>query len=337
MRAGQGASRHLKRFKAPFLSASIFCASIFRATIGRSALISAALLSVGVLQVKPALAQFRPLQWSTVSAPAANNPEGRRQLLQHSGAASVDPSMVLEPIQPLVTIRRPWPAPDLNPGVPSAFIANWGDVFIGGSAATAGSQRDNVDGSWVAGFGIGDATKNLALEVNAGCGSIKQFCANGGFGFRVGRVLIKQPTGLLALAGGWQNALQWGNEGKQDNIYSATLSYAFPLRPINRDFSQTMQINAGVGNSSFAPYSATNSEDKIGGFASIGVELSRSVGVSAGWSGRGANAQISYTPFADTPLTINLLGADLLGQTPSGTVAVFSMSWGTNFLTPNFP
>jgi hypothetical protein len=242
----------------------------------------------------------------------------------------------VEPIPPLVAIRRPWPSPSLNPGVPSAFIANWGDVFVGASAATAGNQRPVADGSWVAGFGLGDATRSIALELNGGCGSIKNFCSNGGFGARISRVLINQSRSWLALAGAWQNGLQWGNEGQQDNIYSGTLSYAFPLRAPQSRFAQTLQINAGIGNSTFAPYSAVDSESKVGGFASIGVELTPSLGVSAGWSGRGANAQLSYTPFREAPLTLNLLGSDLTGQTPSGTVAVFSINWGSNFLTPNF-
>lgn len=259
------------------------------------------------------------------------------ELAQQSAPASLDSPSPVDPIPPLAATKRPWPSPSLNPGVPSAFIANWGDVFITGVAATSGNTRPDADGSWVAGFGLGDSTKAVAVEVNGGCGSFKNFCGNGGLGFRVGRVLIKKPTGWLALAGGWQNVVQWGFEGTQDNIYSATLSYAFPLRPIQSGFAQTMQINAGVGNSSFAPYSATNSEDQIGGFASIGVELSTSLGISAGWSGRGANAQLSYTPFRSTPISINLLGADLFNQNPDGTVGILSVSWGRTFLTPNFP
>lgn len=321
---------------------------------GREVRINLALFGALSLQLLPVSAQFRPPARTTVPSPvvakdgelaqqAPAQPPTRatpRSFAADSPsvqATPMDPSGVVEPIPPLTAIRRPWPSPSLNPGVPSAFIANWGDVYITGVAATAGNQRPDADGSWVGGFGLGDATKAVALEVNGGCGSFKQFCSNGGLGFRIGRVLIKKPTGWLALAGGWQNAVQWGNEGNQDNIYSAGLSYAFPLRPINSGFGQTLQINAGIGNSSFAPYSATNSEDQIGGFASIGVELSPGVGVSAGWSGRGANAQLSYSPFRNTPLTLSLLGADLFNQNPAGAVAVFSVSWGTNYLTPNFP
>jgi hypothetical protein len=221
--------------------------------------------------------------------------------------------------------------------VPSAFIANWGDVFIGASAATPGKARDGVvDGSWNAGVGLGDASKAVALELSGGCGSIKNFCANGSFSGRVSRLLLSQTNARLAVAGAWQNFAQWGSEGRQDNIYYGVLTYAVPLRLDNRGFGQTLQFNAGVGNSLYAPYTPENSQSKVGAFGSIGVELSPALGLSTGWSGRGANAQLSYTPFRSTPLTLTLLGADLFNQTPSGTVAVFTVSWGTNFTTPSF-
>lgn len=294
------------------------------------------------LHLLPVSAQFQPLDSQHAPSPGVTKvgePAQQAQQPALTSPNSTPPQSVspVDPIPPLVAIQRPWPSPNLNPGVPSAFVANWGDFYITGVAATAGSQRPDADGSFVGGFGLGNATKAVAVEVNGGCGSFKDFCGNGGLGFRIGRVLTKKPTGWLSFAAGWQNAVQWGYEGDQDNIYSAGFSYAFPLRPIQSGFGQTLQINAGIGNSTFAPYSATNSEDQIGGFASIGVELSPAVGLSAGWSGRGANAQLSYSPFRNIPMTLSLLGADLFNQNPAGTVAVFSVSWGTNYLTPNFP
>lgn len=303
--------------------------------------------STALLYVQEASAQFSPPAWRLVPSPssgfsAQQDTSLDRPAMQLASAAlklaqaQKSSADVTDPIPPLTAIRRLWPSPSLNPGVPSAYIANWGDVFVGVSAATAGNLRPNADGSWGAGFGLGNAERAVALEVSGGCGSFKQFCANGGLGFRVSRVLMKTPTSLLALAGGWQNTVQWGNEGRQDNIYYGTLSYSFPLRSIQSNFPQTLQINAGVGNSSFAPFDPINSEDNIGGFASIGVQLSPALGLSAGWSGRGANAQLSYTPFRDTPVTVNLLGADLFNQNPAGTVGVLSVTWGRTFLTPNF-
>jgi hypothetical protein len=282
-------------------------------------------IAAGYLAVGLGLPSARaaPLRWSVVPRPTS------------PGQLTPRVTQPSEPIPPLTISQVPWPSPSLNPGVPSAFTAQWGDVFVVASAGTASQVRDAVDGSWLAGFGLGDAGKAVALEVSGGCGSVKNFCSNGGFGVRLSRLLVDQPTARVALAGGWQNGIQWGNEGRQDNIYSATLSYALPLRP-GSTFAQTLLFNAGVGNSTFAPYSETASESRVGAFGSVGVELSPALGLSAGWSGRGMNAQLSYAPLRDTPLTINLLGADLLNQTPDGTVGVLTVGWGANFATPDF-
>lgn len=297
-------------------------------------------------------ASYAGLNWSLVpnASPKVSpwnvpRPTSTKSLKSSSSVPSVtpaepvDPALVLQPIEQLYKVRRAWPSPSLNPGVPSAFVAQWGNVFFSASAGTRGTgrlSRDDIDGSWTAGFGLGDAAKALALELSGGCGSIQTFCGNGGLGARLGRVLINQPEQRLGLALGWRNGVQWGYEGRQDNIYTASMTYAVPLRKQRTGFRQTLQINAGAGNSSFAPYSASNSESKVGGFGSVGVELSPALGVSAGWSGRGVNAQLSYTPLRDIPLSLNLLGADLFAQTPAGTVGVLSVSWGTNFATPNF-
>lgn len=297
-------------------------------------LVAAVLPSFVALSPWCANAQFVKPVWSLKPVSQASPVE--RQQFSPRAAQFSPPATVAEPIPPITTTEPVWPSPSLNPGVPSAFMASWGDVYAIATAATAGEERGVADGSWVAGFGLGDAVRAVALELNGGCGSVKNFCSNGGFGLRLGRVLISEPDQRLALTAAWQNGVQWGNEGEQDDIYSVTLSYAVPLRPPSGHFGQTLQINAGAGNSTFAPYIASGSESRIGGFASIGFELSPAVGVSAGWSGRGVNAQFSYSPFLNVPVTLNLLGADLLSQTPAGTVGIFSMSWRTNFTTPNF-
>jgi hypothetical protein len=90
---------------------------------------------------------------------------------------SLGQGSILDPIPPLAQMERPWPSPSLNPGVPSAFISNWGDIFVSGSVGSAGKLRDNVDGAWVAGFGIGDATKSVALETAGGCEVLMSFVA----------------------------------------------------------------------------------------------------------------------------------------------------------------
>lgn len=251
----------------------------------------------------------------------ANGTELRRQLL----------------IPPLLRREKPWPSPSLSPGVPSGYIARWGDLFFGASAATPGRQRNSVvDGSWSAGLGLGDPTRIVALELSGGCGSVRNFCANGSFDVKIGRSIINTSTSRLGLAFAWQNAAQWGNEGRQDNTFYGAFSYAVPLRKSTSGFGQTLQFNLGGGNSRYAPFTPENSQTRLGIFGSAGIELAPNLGVSAGWSGRGVNGQISYSPFRHLPITMNLLGVDLFNQTPSGLVGVLSLSWGANFRTASF-
>lgn len=276
---------------------------------------------------------------SSAAATALTGIEAKPELLSQAGAAATSakpPSRKDLLIPPLIKREKPWPSPSLSPGVPSAFVANWGDVFVGVSGATAGKARSDVDASFNAGVGLGDSAKTVGIELSGGCGSFKKFCTNGSFTARIGRLLVQSPDAQLAIAASWANWAYWSNEGPLDQIYYGVVSYGIPLRGSQAAFPQTLQISAGIGNSSYAPASAVNSQSAIGGFGSIGVQLLPSVGISAGWSGRGANAQLSYTPFREQPITLNLLGADLFNQTPSGAVAVFSISWGRNFTTPTF-
>jgi hypothetical protein len=193
-----------------------------------------------------------------------------------------------------------------------------------------------VDGSLAAGFGLGDSAKFVALEIDGGCGSLKNFCANGAFHARLGRILVNKANQRLGLAVAWQNFAQWGSETPADNTFYGVFTYAVPLRKPGSPFAQTLQINAGAGNSQYASATAQNPESTVGGFASIGVELTPYSGFSAGWSGRGANVQLSVTPFRDVPVTVNLSGVDVFNSTPNGTVGVLSVSWGTNFRTASF-
>lgn len=276
--------------------------------------------------VAPAEADSAPLLLSEVpppTAPAAEADDVQRLRQQ-----------LLIPAQK--RLKR-WASPSLSPGVPSAFIAKWGDVYAGVSAATPGRARAGVaDGSFVLGFGLGDLARSVAVDISGGCGSIKSFCSNGAFDVKVGRLFLDKSAARLAVALGWQNAAQWGIEGPQDDTFYGVATYAVPLRRSSNRFGQTLQFSAGMGNSRYAPYVSNGSAGQLGVFASAGLELSPNTGISAGWSGRGANAQLSWTPIRGVPLSVNVLGADLFNQTPAGTVGVLSLGWGTNFRTATF-
>ena len=232
---------------------------------------------------------------------------------------------------PPVRIGAEYSAPSLQPGVPSAFIANWGDYFIGVSGATEGRQRDNVDGSVNMGVGLGDAYKAVALELDLNIASINNFGANGTFDAKLARVLVNRSNFRLAASVGVVNIAEWGDDPKADTNPYGVATVAWPLQPNNPKFKQTLQISVGGGGETFA-----FEEENVGMFGSIGLELLPNLGISGGWSGRGANAGISLVPFKRTPLTINLVAADIFDLTSNGPVGVLSISWGSNFRTAQF-
>jgi len=235
---------------------------------------------------------------------------------------------------PPVRIGAEYSAPSLQPGVPSAFIANWGDYFIGVSGATEGRLRDNVDGSVNMGVGLGDAYKAVALELDLNIASINNFGANGTFDAKLARVLVNRSNFRLAASVGVVNIAEWGDDPKADTNPYGVATVAWPLQPNNPKFKQTLQISVGAGGETFA--FEDENDGNFGAFGSIGLELLPNLGISGGWSGRGANAGISLVPFKRTPLTVNLLAADIFDQTSNGPVGVLSISWGSNFRTAQF-
>ena len=224
-------------------------------------------------------------------------------------------------------------SPYLGGGVPTAYTLTSGDFFIAGTAGTQGKLRDNVDGSFNMGFGLGNPYSIGSIEIDLNFGSTKNFASNGGLDASIAKVIVTEPRFELSVGGGYLQFFSYGTEGLDTpNGYGvATLSTV--LNYGNSDFPQIMQISAGIGGNTFSyldPVTFTGPE--IGYFGSIGVELTPQFGVSLGWSGRGGNISLSYIPFPrEIPLSINLLASDIANTSPYGTIGLLTVAWGGNF------
>ncbi len=240
--------------------------------------------------------------------------------------------------------RAPGPAPLLSPflsgGQPTGFAGRWGDYSISGSAGTAGRERDGApDGSVNLALSFGDPIKAVGVDVFWGIGSTKNFGANGGLGANIGRVLVMRPGFTLAAAGGVIDAYTYGNEADVENPVTpyGAVSLVVPLQPGNPEFQRLLQVSAGGGGRLFAPLNDDfRTQGDAGVFGAVGVELTRNLGASVGVSGRGANVSLSYIPFHDVPVFVNLLAADVFNNTPYGTIGVLTVGWGDNFRTGFF-
>ncbi len=279
--------------------------------------------------------------WRLVSPDGGRGPAARTVPL--AAQAEPRPSLPVEGPVPedLTPPRRiQYAAPLIGGGVPSGYVAGWGEYYLALSAGTPGKQRDGVpDGSINFGFGLGDPYRTLGMQLDVGIGSVKNLGANGGIGGSIGRVLVNEPTLQVAVAGGVMDL--WSYTTNETGFFTfpngyGAITVATPLRRNDPHFSQVLQVSAGVGGNNFTSLDENFQGPTVGAFASVGVEVTPRLGVSMGWSGRGTNAGVSVVPFASLPLTVNLIGADLFNASPFGTVGVLTVAWGDSFRTGYF-
>ncbi|MEX0588793.1 MAG: hypothetical protein WD136_06010 [Cyanobium sp.] len=246
--------------------------------------------------------------------------------------------------QPAVTQSEalpPYKPPNLNPTqVPTAYVAEWGNYFVAASVYGYengnGSSSLTTDGAVSVGIGAGNARRFVAVEVDFNLESLADTNNGGSLDVRLGRELISTNTFALQLGAGWLGVASYGNWPKRGGSPYGVVTAAWPLRPNNPNFRQTMQVNLGGGGGRFQRLDAVDL-DSSGLIASVGVELAPNFGVSAGWAGRGLNATISYVPLRATPLYLSVSGANITNVDGTGRAVALSISWGGSFRTATFP
>ena len=244
--------------------------------------------------------------------------------------ATIRQEMRIEPL-PAASPQQIY-APGTSAGIPSAFGANWGDVYVGLSGATADDLRPEIDGGLTAGIGLGNSREAVGLELSYNILSIRRFAQNGSFDAKVHRTVYSDRNTQIAAAVGWNNFARYGSDtaGTSSSVYGLVTGYHFlqPDDPVN---PLPINLSLGVGG---APL-FTNSDSGVGVIAGAGMQVHPNIGVSTAWSGRGLNLAGSYLPVRTLPLTLNVVYGDALNNTPAGSVLVFSVGYGFNF-TPNF-
>ena len=232
-------------------------------------------------------------------------------------------------------------SPNLNPTqIPSAYVAEWGDYYV---AASFYGYENGKDGSgltpdgWLGvGVGLGNSRRLVALEVDFNLESLANTNNGGSMDLRLGRELINNHNFSLHVGAGWLGVASYGNWPQKGGSPYGVVTAAWPLRPNNPNFRQTMQVNLGGGGGRFQRLDAVDL-DSSGLIASVGVELAPNIGISAGWAGRGLNATLSYVPLRATPLYLSVSGANITNVDGTGRAVALSISWGGSFRTATFP
>lgn len=194
-------------------------------------------------------------------------------------------------------LTAPVTAPGISFGSPVGFGAGWGEVFTGvGGNTTPDKDGEDVDGSASVGFGIGDANDSVALETVVTVISLTDdFGEDGDWHFKAHHALENRAS----FAVGVEGVLGWGAAEDARSSAYAVYTQVVDLAPEVAANQVPLSINIGVGEGRFADVG-----DDIGVFGSLAVSPLRQLSLIADWTGRDANAAVSFVPLRKIPLTV---------------------------------
>ncbi len=225
-----------------------------------------------------------------------------------------------------VNLSGPKPVPSSSFLTPSAYGADWGDTYFGLAGATGGNNTSRLDGSASLGFGLGDAVRNVGLEIGVGIISLDGFADDGIVGFKLHKVFPQVNN--LAVALGWANPIKWGAANQSEDTFYGVATQRFSLRP-NRTNRMPVTVSLGAGTGTFRSAGALNTDDNdFNVFGSAAIRVIPEVSLISSWNGSGLGLAASAAPF-NFPAVLTLGVSDVTDNTSEG--ARFQGSLGYSF------
>lgn len=206
-----------------------------------------------------------------------------------------DLGLTLEQVRLLnAQLTAPIAAPGIAFGSPTAFGAGWGQLFAGVGGQTIDSPDQQVDGSALFGFGLGDPHRYLAIETAVNVISLRDgFAEDGNWSFKAHHTWSDRS----ALAIGVHETGGWGAAADTPTSTYVAYSRVLELDPATPKRPLTLALNVGVGNERFAAPA-----DDAGLFGSVALSWHRQSSVIADFDGRDLGLAVSAVPFYRIPL-----------------------------------
>lgn len=210
------------------------------------------------------------------------------------------------------------PTPAVTHGTPTAYGANWGDLFMAaGMQWSLREARGQQTGSMFGGLGVGHAERTVGLELTAANHAIVgNTLANRSLSIKLHRRVVLQD---LAIAVGMENLWIGGSLDGGRSIYSV-VSYTHRFRASSQPVS-SLTVTLGIGDGRFNPESNVRAgRNAASPFGSVSMRLAAPMSVFATWNGQNLNLGLSVAaaPIADIPLTFTPVALDLTRSAGNG-------------------
>jgi hypothetical protein len=271
----------------------------------------------------PALASDNPAQKYVVNC-ATVAKISEQDLLNRTSVGTV-------PEITAAAVRKPVNAPATGVTTPSAFGANWGDIFVGAGyqsnlPAVIAPPGDGNSTVYGAGIGLGNARDFVGLEASYTAAGTT-VADRGGVNFKLHKLLGEN----VAIAAGWENAIRNGytaaNDPK-DTYYGVVTG----ILPVGETSNFTASVGAGNGRfRNFGDLTADNNTTNI--FGGLGFRFSENIAVAADYNGRNFSVGLPLTVKLGDSVGLQVTPAllDFAGDQNTGPKSRFAIGGGIGF------
>jgi hypothetical protein len=210
---------------------------------------------------------------------------------------------------------------------PSAYGASWGSAGIGLGYQERARFTDESDGVIGLGFGLGDAQKNIGVQIGVSLVDVSSPFSDGAINLKLHRRLPKD----FAVAIGVQGLTTWGNTDGGSSVFGVATK-RFKLRQDRTKPFSELYTTVGVGGGQFRSESNINEgNENVGVFGSLAVKVIQPIGFVAEWSGQDLTLGIPLVPFRKVPLVIVPSVTDVTGSAGDGTRFVVGLGYSFSF------
>jgi hypothetical protein len=270
----------------------------------------------------PALASDNPAQKYVVNCATAPVATISEQDLLNRTSVGTAPEVIA------AAVRKPVNAPATGVTAPSAFGANWGDLFVGAGyqsnlPAVIAPPGDGNSTVYGAGIGLGNARDFVGLEASYTAAGTT-VADRGGVNFKLHKLLGEN----VAIAAGWENAIRNGytdaNDPK-DTYYGVVTG----ILPVGETSNFTASVGAGNGRfRTFDDLTADNNTTNI--FGGLGFRFSENVAIAADYNGRNFSVALPLTVKLGDSVGLQVTPAllDVAGDQNTGPKSRFAIGGG---------
>ncbi|MEH2434731.1 MAG: S-layer homology domain-containing protein [Nostoc sp.] len=211
---------------------------------------------------------------------------------------------------------------------PTAFGAEFGDVFVGGSYQTRARFTNIDDGGVVLGFGLGEQqTVGLEVAVSSFSTLREGFFKNGGVSFKLHHLFPNN----LAIAFGVENAVTFGSPDGGSSVYGV-VSKTFQLKNDLTEPFSALTVSLGLGGGRFrSEYDVQKGIDSVNVFGSVALRVAQPISLIADWTGQDLTIGTSIAPFRNIPFVITPAVSDITGNAGDGARFILGFGFGYSF------